>query len=42
VFREDFGDSGGKRGFAVVNVTDGADVDVWFTAIKFLFCHMSP
>jgi len=29
-FRADFGQRGGQRGFAVVNVTNGADVDVRF------------
>jgi hypothetical protein len=28
----------GERGFAVVNVADGADVDVWFATIE-CFCH---
>src|SRR5690606_21677395 len=28
------GDGGGKRGFAVVNVADGADVHVWLGSFK--------
>src|SRR5205823_5567079 len=30
----------GKRGLAVVDVTDGPDVDVRFAAIEFFFCHV--
>ena len=30
---------GGQGGFAVVNVTDGADVDVRFRSLKLFFCH---
>ena len=33
------GDSGSQGGLAVVDVADGADVDVWFRAIKLLFSH---
>jgi hypothetical protein len=31
--------SGGQRGFTMVNVTDGANVDVWFATFKFFFSH---
>src|SRR6185436_17731072 len=41
IFAQDFGDGGGQRGFAVIHVANGADVDVWFTAVEFLFCHIS-
>jgi hypothetical protein len=33
------GDSRGKRGFTMVNVTDGSDVHVDFGPCKFIFCH---
>lgn len=33
------GDCGGKSGLAVVNVADGADVDVRFGSFKLRFCH---
>ena len=33
------GDRGGKSGLAVVNVADGADVDVRFGSFKLRFCH---
>ena len=33
-------DGGGQGGFAVVNVTDGADVDVRFGSLKLLFGHV--
>ena len=33
------GDSGGKGGLAVVNVTDGTDVDVGLGSFKLLLCH---
>ena len=33
------GDSGGEGGFAVVNVADGANVDVGFSSFELLFCH---
>ncbi len=32
-------DSSGERRLTVVNVTDGADVDVRLGALKLLFCH---
>ena len=36
---EHVGDGGGQRGFAVIHVSDGADVDVRLGTIKFLFGH---
>ena len=33
------GDGGGKSGLAVVNVADGADVDMGFSSFKLRFCH---
>ena len=36
---EVFGDCCGQRGFAVVNVADGADVDVRFRAFKLFLSH---
>ena len=33
------GDSGGQSGFAVVNVADGADVDMGFRPLECFFCH---
>ena len=33
------GDGGGQGGLAVVDVADGADVDVRLGTGKFLFCH---
>jgi hypothetical protein len=39
VLGKDLGDGGGEGGLAVVYVADGADVDVWFRAIKLLFSH---
>src|SRR5690606_8980939 len=33
------GQSSGQSGFAMVNVTDGAHVQVRFTAFKLFFCH---
>ena len=41
LFRKNLGDSGSQRGFAVVDVTDCADVYVGFTAVKFLLCHLN-
>ena len=32
----------GERGFAVVDVANGANVDVGFGTIEFLFRHDSP
>ncbi len=32
-------DSGGKSGLAVVNVTDGTNVNVGFVSFKFSLCH---
>ena len=29
----------GQRGFSMVNVTDGADVNVGFVPFKFCLCH---
>ena len=34
------GDGGGQGGFAVVNVADGADVDMGFGSLKFLLSHL--
>jgi hypothetical protein len=36
---EHLGNRGGQRGFAVVDVADGADVDVRLGALKLLLCH---
>ena len=36
---ESLGDSSGKSGLAVVNVTDCSDIYVRFGTIKFFFCH---
>jgi hypothetical protein len=36
---KDVADGGGKSGFAVVDVTDGANVNVDTVTIEFLFCH---
>ena len=33
------GDSSGKSGFTMVNVTDGTDVYMGLTTVKFFFCH---
>ena len=35
-----FGDRGGQGGFAVVNVADSADVDVRFSSLELLLCHL--
>jgi hypothetical protein len=32
-------DSSGKRGFAVVDMTDRTDVNVRFASVKFSLCH---
>src|SRR5690606_11832807 len=37
--RQNSGDCRGERGLAVVNVTDGAYVDVRLGALKLAFCH---
>src|SRR5207248_9741347 len=42
VLGQDFGDRRRERRFAVIDVADGADVDVRFAAIKLLFSHNSP
>jgi hypothetical protein len=34
-------DSGSQGGFAMVNVTDSADVDMRFRSLKLLFSHCS-
>src|SRR6185369_17083288 len=31
---------GGQRGLAVVDVADGADVDVWFGSCEYALCHV--
>ena len=36
---EHVGDCGGEGGFAVVNVADGADVDVGLVPFELLACH---
>src|SRR5262245_12861780 len=36
---QDLGDGGGQRGLAVVDVTDGADVDMRFGSLEFLLRH---
>ena len=38
-FSEDSGDSSGEGGFAVVNVTDSADVDVRLIPFELFFSH---
>ena len=37
--RQELGDSGGQGGLTMVNVADGADVDVGFASLKFLLGH---
>src|SRR5205085_7850346 len=39
VLAEHLGDGGGQGRLAVIDVADGADVDVRFAPIKFLFPH---
>ncbi len=34
-FAEDFGDGGSQRGLSVVDVSDGADVEMGFAAVVF-------
>ena len=36
---EHLGDRGGEGGLAVVNVTHGANVDVWLGPLELLLCH---
>ena len=36
---QELGDSGGQSGLAVVNVANGADVDVGLASLKFLLGH---
>ena len=36
---ENLGDGGGQGGFAVVDMADGADVDVGLGTVEGLFCH---
>jgi hypothetical protein len=38
--RGNLGERRGQRGLAVIDVADGADVDVWFGTVEFLFCHV--
>jgi hypothetical protein len=38
-FGANTGQSSGQSGFTVVNVTDGANVDVRFVTFKFFFSH---
>ena len=40
LFSENLGDSGGKGGFAVVNVADGANVNMRLVTLKLLFSHL--
>ena len=40
-FRKDFGNSSSQSGFAVIDVTDCTNINVGFTAVKFLFCHLN-
>jgi hypothetical protein len=40
-FGADAGQSSGQSGFTVVNVTDGANVDVRFVTFEFFFSHDS-
>jgi len=35
----DLGQRGGQRGLAVIDVTDGADVDVRLGALELTLCH---
>jgi hypothetical protein len=37
MFCQNFRDGSRQSGFAVVNVSDGSDVDVRLAAVKFLF-----
>ena len=37
--RENLGDGSGQRGLAVVNVTDGADVNMRLSALKLFLGH---
>ncbi|VZR47566.1 Uncharacterised protein [Escherichia coli] len=37
----DLGQCGGQRGLAVIDVTDGADVDVRLGALELTLCHCS-
>jgi hypothetical protein len=37
--REHFGDRSGQRRFAVVNVPDGSNIEMWFGSLKLLLCH---
>ena len=39
--RQGLGDGGGKGGLAMVNVTNGTNVNMGFGTFKFLFCHSS-
>ena len=39
-FGQPFGDGGRQRGFAVVDMTDRAHVDMRFRSLKFLLCHV--
>ncbi len=36
------GNSGSQRGLAVVDVTDGADINMGLCSFKFFFCHDTP
>ena len=38
--RKDVGDTRGKGGLAVVDVADGANVDVDTVTVEFFFCHL--
>ncbi len=38
--RQHLGDGGGEGGFAVVDVADGADVQVRLVTLEFLACHI--
>src|SRR5439155_12710455 len=42
VLREHLGDRRGQRRLAVVDVTDGADVEMRLRALELLLCHASP
>jgi hypothetical protein len=35
-----FGDGGGQSGLAVIDVADGADVDVWLASIKLFLAQI--
>ena len=40
--RQNLGDGTGQSCLPMVDVTDGANVTMWFIALEFLFCHLFP